>query len=44
MIIDKITLCKKLKSFIEEIFKKLAKNQQIGPFKIALLYHGNGGF
>jgi hypothetical protein len=25
-IIDKITVCKKLKSFTEEIFKKLSKN------------------
>ena len=32
-IIDKITVCKKLKSFTEEIFKKLSKKK----FKIALL-------
>jgi hypothetical protein len=31
-IIDKITVCKKLKRFTEEIFKKLSKNVQIGPF------------
>jgi hypothetical protein len=28
-IVDKITVCKKLKSFTEEIFKKLSKNLQI---------------
>jgi hypothetical protein len=26
-IVDKITVCKKLKSFTEEIFKKLSKNR-----------------
>jgi hypothetical protein len=31
-IIDKITVGKKLESFTEEIFKKLSKNLQIGPF------------
>jgi hypothetical protein len=37
-IIDKITVCKKLKRFTEEIFKKLSKNLQIQAlFKIALL-------
>jgi hypothetical protein len=30
-IVDNITVCKKLKSFTEEIFKKLSKNLQIGP-------------
>jgi hypothetical protein len=30
-IIDKITVCKKLKSFTEEIFKKLSKNLQMWP-------------
>jgi hypothetical protein len=31
-IIDKITVCKKIKKITEEIFKKLSKNLQIGPF------------
>jgi hypothetical protein len=31
-IIDKITVRKKFKNFTEEIFKKLSKNLQIGPF------------
>jgi hypothetical protein len=31
-IIDNITVRKKLKSITEEIFKKLSKNLQIGPF------------
>jgi hypothetical protein len=37
VIIDKIAVFKKLKSFTEEIFKKLSKNLQIGLVKIALL-------
>jgi hypothetical protein len=31
-IIDKNTVCKKLKSFTQEIFKKLSKNLKIRSF------------
>jgi hypothetical protein len=43
-IIDKITVCKKLKSFTEEIFKKLSKNLQIGPFKNRFVTMATGIF
>jgi hypothetical protein len=43
-IIDKITVCKKLKSFTEEIFEKIIKESTNWPFLKSLCYHGNGDF